>query len=69
MNDLTWRAQALAIPLWLLMPQWSLAHTVVFPQLPAVIVTPLPPPTSGDVVETRMPVIHAPDERPRSGAP
>lgn len=38
-----WPGLAGALLIWLLLPQPGQAHTVVFPQMPAVILAPPPP--------------------------
>jgi hypothetical protein len=60
MAHMTYRMASLvtgfAVAMWVIAPQLTQAHTVVFPNMPTVITVPLPPPVQPETIETRQPM-------------
>lgn len=50
-----WRLVLMAGLVWLPLAQGVMAQPVKFPQMPTIIMVPLPPATAQDLIETRRP--------------
>lgn len=53
LDKLAWFGVALAVLTWAIAPRLALAHTVVFPKVPAVTVSVLPPPVYAEPSEKK----------------